>query len=207
MFTPTQAHLALLRQATVVWTPAESGAPAILVSPFELSGSAEEIQADIARRAGIATDDTPSAADLARAQQIFFELPEALAHSLSHGTLTPGQYEYRNPLVELPDLAPALPDELRHLAVERTVVVDFTTEHHALLREARWRGLWMDPKRPYGDMTYLELDMAEILGQPTDRGDDGRLPSGQERRLWKLHTETLSALQVYLRQAVIDDAA
>src|SRR5262245_17973031 len=112
MFTFTQAHLELLRQAAVVWSPVESGAPAILVSPAELSGIAEQIEADVARRAGIVADDGPSAADLLQAQQLFFELPEALAHLLSHGSLSPGRYDYANPLVQLPDLVQALPDEL-----------------------------------------------------------------------------------------------
>jgi hypothetical protein len=122
---------------------------------------------------------------------------------LSHGALAPGRYDYANPLVQLPDLVHALPDELAALAVEETLVFDFSAQHDALLRAARWRGLWMDAKRPYGDMTYFELDMADILGQPTDRGENGQLPADQERQLWKLHTEMLSALQVYLQRAAI----
>ena len=41
-------------------------------------------------------------------------------------------------------------------------------------------------------MTSFELDMAEILKVPAD-----------QERLWKLHTETLPALQIYLQKASI----
>lgn len=79
--------------------------------------------------AGIVAGNGPSSADLLQARQLFLELPEALAHLLSHGTLAPGRYEYANPLVQLPDLVHALPDELRVLAVEETVVFDFSEQH------------------------------------------------------------------------------
>ena len=52
----------------------------------------------------------------------------------------------------------------------------------------------MNPKRPYGDMTSFTLDMADILHEPHD-----------EKKLWKLHTETLSALQVFLQNAKLEE--
>jgi hypothetical protein len=201
VFTLTQAHLNLLRQATVVWAPVESGAPAVLISPVEISGSAEAIQADIGRRAGLVAGGQ---ADLSHAQGLLDQLPEALAQMLFHGELASGRYEYANPLVQFPDGAQSLPAELRSLESEKTVAFDLTAQHKALLRGARWQGLWMNAKRPYGDMTYFELDMADILGQPLATGENGYLPAEQEQQLWRLHTEMLPALQVYLQHAAIN---
>jgi hypothetical protein len=205
MFTLTDAHRRLLKGATVFWNPIESGAPAILVSPMESQGTAEEIQADIARRAGLVTGSGPvESTDLQRAKTLLDELPEAFAQMLAHGKLPAGHYEYTNPLVDSP-ATPAvnLPPELSSLATDKIVTFDFTDQHAALLRAARWWGLWMNDKRTYGDMTYFELDIAAILHQPVARDQKGNLPADQEQTLWKLHTETLPALQVYLQKAEI----
>jgi hypothetical protein len=198
LFTLTAAHLTLLRQATALWTPVEAGSPAILISPKELDDlPAEEIEADIAARAGLAVGE------LETARRLVAELPEAFAQFLAHGTLAAGRYTYANPIVEFPFAAQALPPELTDLAGDEAVVFDLVDEHLALLRTARWRGLWMNSKRPYGDMTYFELDMARILDEPVLRNEDARLPVAQEQRLSKLHAETLPALQVYLYHAEV----
>ena len=188
-FTLTGTHIKLLRHAVVVWAPIESGAPAVMISPL-LAGGDEEpgpaLYADIAKRAGL-----PSA-DPQQIEQLLAEMPEALAQMLANGKLEAGTYRYDNPIVGIPFATQTLPDELAHLAREKNVSFAFTAQHATLLRHARWSGLFMNPKRPYGDMTSFELDMAEILKVPAD-----------EHRLWKLHAETLPALQLYLQKAEI----
>lgn len=52
-------------------------------------------------------------------------------------------------------------------------------------------------------MTYFELDMAGILGEPTQKDADGHLPEAEAQRLWRLHVDTLPALQLYLQRAEI----
>lgn len=163
-----------------------------------------EIAADVAVRAGVAAESPPSPADQARVETLVAELPEAFAQFLAHGQLTPGRYEYANPLLDLEFATEGLPEEIGSLARDQTVHFDLADHHLALLRAARWRGLWMNAKRPYGDMTYFELDMADILGEAVVRDAEGRLPASQEKRLWRLHAETLPALQIYLRHAAID---
>jgi hypothetical protein len=186
-FTLTNAHIKLLRNSTVVWVPMESGAPAVLISPLEMDGEAKpELYADVAKRAGL------SPVDNQQIRKLLAEMPEALAQLLAHGELEAATYRYDNPLVTLSLAEETLPPELAHLAKDKSVSFPFTEQHAALLRHARWRGLFMNPKRPYGDMTSFERDMAAILKVPED-----------ERRLWKLHTETLPALQIYLQKASI----
>ncbi len=187
-FTLTDAHIKLLRNSVAVWIPIESGAPGVLISPLQADGEEEPtpaMYADIAKRAGLASVDEQ------QIRQMMTEMPEALAQLLEHGKLKAGTYRYENPLAG-DSFAQTLPSELAPLAKEKSVSFTFTDQHAKLLRHARWRGLFMNPKRPYGDMTSFELDMADILKVPAD-----------EQRLWKLHTETLPALQIYLQKAAI----
>lgn len=190
MFKLTGTHLTLLRHSVVMWSPVESGAPGVLISPLQVDdeeGVSDATYADIAKRAGLAT------VDKRQIDQLLVEMPEALAQLLAHGKLAPGAYRYDNPLADLPWTANVLPEELGSLARDKVVSFRFTERHAKLLRNARWWGLMMNPKRPYGDMTSFERDMADLLGEPVD-----------EQRLWKLHTETLSALQVYLQNAKLE---
>jgi len=188
MFRLTDTHIRLLRNAVAVWVPIESGAPAVLLSPLmagdeNLSPAAYE---DLAKRAGL------PAVDKQQIDQLLLDMPEAFAQLLAHGRLEAGTYHYDNPLVAISFASRTLPPELAHLAKDKRVSFAFTGQHATLLRNARWGGLFMNPKRPYGDMTAFERDMAEILKVPLDEG-----------KLWKLHTETLPALQIYLLKASI----
>lgn len=189
MFKLTPTHLTLLRHSVVLWIPVESGAPGALPSPLMASDTmSDAAYADVAKRAGL------EKVDKAQIDQLLKELPEAFDQLIEHGKLAPGTYKYDNPLADIPWSANALPDELAHLAKDKVVTFTITERHIKLLRNARWRMMMMNPKRPYGDMTSFEIDMAEILGEPED-----------EPKLWKLHTEMLSALQVYLQNAKLSN--
>lgn len=61
----------------------------------------------------------------------------------------------------------------------------------------------MDPKRPYGDMTYFFIDMAAALGRPITRDRDGHPDfSAQEKKDYqRLHGEMLWAVAAFLRYA------
>ncbi|NLA19467.1 hypothetical protein GPU89_24205 [Burkholderia cepacia] len=93
------------------------------------------------------------------------------------GTLSPGQY--------------AIPAELREAfdfpesGVDASGRFEFRAEHLAILQGTVWRTLddysidavlkrddfwplsYIDGKRPYGECTYFQIDMAELLGSPT----------------------------------------
>jgi len=188
MFTLTDKHINLLRHALVLWAPIESGAPAVMITPLQAGkeNGTPEFYADVAKRAGL------TSVDKAQIDQLIADMPEALAQLLAQGKLAAGTYRYDNPLAAVSFAANALPDEQMHLAKEKSVSFAFTERHAKLLHNARWRGMFMNPKRPYGDMTAFERDMAAILGEPED-----------EQKLWTLHTEMLPALQVWLLKASI----
>jgi hypothetical protein len=178
-FQLTEAQVQRLRRAVVVWSPVESGAPALLPSLAVLD--AEE-------------PDVPEAAELTAALEAFLE----------RGRLEPGRYTCRNPLAGHPMASRLLPPSAASTATQAEVAFTVTAEHLKLLRAQRWESLMVNPKRPYGDMSYFELDMAEVLGEPVVQDEDGQLPEGQVERLGRLHEETVAALQVFLQHAKLD---
>lgn len=171
----TEAHLGLLKQSRLGWDGAERGAP--MLDPDRPYGRADLL---------------------------------AQARALRHGTLAPGRYPPTN--VAPAEVHGALRgygelsfDDLG-LDADGQVVV---TEHHLkLLRaiEIRWPSTYdcadrlaageypaaaADAKRPYGDFTFIEVDMARILGDlppaPGPRphrgadGNPGRRVAGHPR--------------------------
>jgi hypothetical protein len=101
--------------------------------------------------------------------------------------------------------------EIPRLDPDRTFV--FTAAHRALLKHLRFG--WPQPsliflgnggqivptvnfKRPFGDMTAFDIDMAAILGRPPPP------PGGKfDPALWRLYTEMWPALQVFVEHAQI----
>ena len=59
---------------------------------------------------------------------------------------------------------------------------------------------YIDGKRPYGDRSYYQIDMAELLGQPYAKDARGRyiLPAEKDETLKQLHLQTQEALQLLL---------
>ncbi|CAA2107259.1 hypothetical protein VVAX_04147 [Variovorax paradoxus] len=80
---------------------------------------------------------------------------------------------------------------------------DVTDEHIRLLQHANWRTFMIDCKRPYGDFTHYEIDMADILGLKVTKDAKGyaQIGSDAEKRMDALHADMLYALQAYIRFA------
>jgi hypothetical protein len=80
---------------------------------------------------------------------------------------------------------------------------DVTDEHIRLLRRANWLSFLIDCKRPYGDFTHFEIDMADILGLPVTKDAKGYAQIGKEaeKRMDALHANMLPTLQAYIRFA------
>lgn len=80
---------------------------------------------------------------------------------------------------------------------------DVTDEHIRLLQRANWQTFLIDCKRPYGDFTHFEIDMADILGLPVTKDAKGHAQIGKdaEKRMDALHADMLFALQAYIRFA------
>lgn len=63
----------------------------------------------------------------------------------------------------------------------------------------------MSPKRPYGEMTYYFIDMAEALGREVARNSQGKAVFSEEevRMYTDLHREMLFATQAFWRYAEV----
>lgn len=86
---------------------------------------------------------------------------------------------------------------------EKRAAFDVTAEHIRLLQHANWRTFMIDCKRPYGDFTHYQIDMADILGLPVAKDAMGHAQIGKdaEQRMDALHEDMLYALQAYIRFA------
>ena len=197
----TPQHLQLIRQLRVIWVPLESGAPGI--DPVEpLQGTLPSL--DTAQQ-------ILQIQDPALATQLLAEVCLWVPEFVASAKLAPGSYP--------------LPSGFS--ADTRQDTFNFRTEHLALLHAALWREvsaddlpdalanedddqpLWpmpyIDGKRPYGDRSYYQIDMAEILGQPYAKDAQGRyiLPAEKDETLKQLHYQTHAALQILLMHGTV----
>jgi hypothetical protein len=80
---------------------------------------------------------------------------------------------------------------------------DVTDDHIKLLQQANWASFMIDCKRPYGDFTHFEIDMARMLGVPVTKDAQNRAQIGREAeaRMDALHADMLYVLQAYVRFA------
>ncbi len=70
-------------------------------------------------------------------------------------------------------------------------------------RQNAWPLPYIDGKRPYGHMSYYQLDMASLLGEPREIGADRHALADEDKdaRMQALHYEMTAALQVFLTHA------
>jgi hypothetical protein len=211
----TTKHVAALRKLRFAWnTLVESGGP--VVDPWTPYGS-EDMAADLGPIIG--TSDRVAIARFHR------EVSSVLFEALKHCDLADGQYRLSH--LDNAWMEQRLRKDLSGLSRERveTVVAQlprlnpdsrfqFTDQHRRLLRELRFE--WPDRqlmwivarsgypapvvhfKRPFGDMTAFEIDMANILGLPRPR--KYALNPVLERLYW----EMWPALQTFVEHAPID---
>jgi len=193
-------HAVLMRRLRVLWVPVESGAPGI---EFEDPLGPDSLS--IARAALKTSDDSRAIRKLA---EVGLLVPRYVA---ALGRLAPGRY--------------ALPAEMRpafdfpESGVDADGGFMLREEHLTLLRAADWRTVdrqsiesvlregprywpmpYIDGKRPYGNSSYYQVDMARLLGEPypVDARGYARTDPAKDARLERLHRETLAALQVFL---------
>ena len=206
----TAAHIDLLRQIRLGWDGAERGAP--MLDPRRPYGRTD-VLAQLAE-----TFDTEDYEELARRH---VEMMFVLARLLRHGTLAPGRYPLGTLAAE--DVRRAMrgydaTDE--DLGLGDGGRVEITEDHLSLLREidirwpsvsdcedridaGRYPAATVDAKRPYGDMTHIEIDMARILDVLPPAPDGGIFEPEPElaQRLQRLHWQMLVAMQVFVEHA------
>lgn len=212
-FEVTAAHLRLLRQMRFAWDGAERGAP--MLDPKRPYG-----RPDLLTQLGeVFETDEPEA--LARRHvEMFF----VLARALRHGSLAPGSYPLNNLTADEVKRALSGYDGLTDAdsGISANGDVELTGEHLKLLRaiDIRWPSPYecedrlavgeypaasADPKRPYGDFTYIEVDMAHILDvlPPLPEGESGIFEPSPElaTQLQRLHWQMLATMQVFVEHA------
>ncbi|WP_232629712.1 hypothetical protein [Methylobacterium sp. Leaf118] len=196
-FELTLERIALIRRMVVAWNGTEAGAP--MIHPDAPYGSPDRDD-DIAN----VTGDDEGTEEEHRA------LGDALAVFLQSAVLKPGRYQYHNPLAKLEPSGTF--DVFRDDATGETpehITFEITEEHLRLLPRLSLE--WnedegvpaVDPKRPYGQMTWYTVEMAAHLGEPPPKDADGRaiLSDAEEERLMRLHREMQPAMQIFLRYA------
>lgn len=220
LFEITEAHLTLLRAMRFSWDGAERGAP--MLDPERPYGRAD-LLAQLA-------ETFPGEDETALARR-HVEAMFVLARALAHGVLAPGRYALRN--ITPDDVRGAMrgyggPQGMSDddLGIDGAGSVAAGEEHLALLRNlsVRWPSDWdceerldlglypaaaADSKRPYGDFTFIEVDMARILGRLPPAPPDGVFEPDPElaAHLQKLHWQMLGAIQVFVENAEIEPGA
>jgi len=213
-FTLTSDHVRLLRQLRVVWVSVEAGAPVV---DIEMPFGSKEIHRDVARILGHpgVFPAPPSGTPRGRAGQMeVAELPagllEAVEILLDAGKLRPGSYTIVNGMRErvaatgqtwlIDDgVVPKVPATL-------TFPFQVTEDHLKLIAHANFDFFGFDLKRPYGDMTYYWLDIADALGVaiPPRTADGYAFTPEQIARFDRLHGEMLFTFQALLQYAQLE---
>ena len=230
-FTLTEDHRRLLREMTFLWVDLEAGGPALLgYSPTfheedEVPYTVYDLHADLCRILALDVDVSHLSSELENElDSLHSSMGIAVEIALDAARLEPGTYSYPNYFaqIECPALEMLMPppfgtaespSESNYLPVPTgdTITFQLTVEHVRLLRGLRidWREpnslVGINFKRPYGDMTYFELDMADILGIPVPRDEQQypNFPEEQLRYFHQLHTDMLYALPILLRHGTL----
>jgi hypothetical protein len=199
-FVLTKTHIALLRRMRLDWDGTETGAP--MTDPRQPFGSTAPLN-DIGQAFG--TDDVEQQA------RHYLDMVFAMGEFLSNCSIAPGTYPLSR--VSAEQLVRAMQgygfdDPHKEIGLTADGDVLLNAEIITLLRntpidwgdEEVWPGPCIDPKRPYGDMTWYALDVARILDWPMDKDEEGyfRPSEAQETAARALHLRTLGALYAML---------
>jgi len=127
-------------------------------------------------------------------KNIYSEVGHALQTLLWYGELAPGVYKVPHPLNGEWSWRDRITADHEDHPEPKVIEFDFTDARRTLLAFAclRWTN-WpdefegdnlnptpgIDPKRPYGNRTYYQLDMAEILGVPIRPDEEAPLTEQQ----------------------------
>ena len=177
------ATKAKLRQCFALWMPVEAGAPSIVSGPAPASLDA---LADEEKNPLETTLTTP------------------VAILLDAGSLKPGPYKIANPWRKYyPDGRVSMmanDADALVLSKDETFAFDVSARHLKLLSHLNTVPGGIDCKRPYGDMTYYYIDMADALGisYKLDKDDHPIFSKEQEKDFEKLHREMLFVVQALI---------
>jgi hypothetical protein len=198
------AHGKLIAAMRVVFIPIEEGAPGI-DGQFPFGRRRDTVKHALALLG--TSNRTLAVRTIAEAGRI---LPEYIARA----QLAPGRYKVPD------DMAAYFSTPESGVGKDGTFA--FGAAHAALLKAANWvvvdhesidtvldMDMWpmpyIDGKQPYGDMSFFQIDMARLLGEPYARAPDQSMirDAQKDAKLAKLHNEMTAALQIFLINARI----
>lgn len=209
-------HIGLIRQMRFIWDPTEGGAP--MLDPAMPYGR-RDILKQFAETFG---DD-----DEAEQARYHVEMMIALARFLDHARLAPGAYALGNISADelrsqfsgyghngLTDAELGLTTDGKfqfsedHAKLLKRLSLEWSDEdeNEGRMDDGVWPAAGVDPKRPYGDMTFFEIDMADALGELPPAPPNGQVdfPPEQLERLGVLHWQMLGAIQVFVEHAKLE---
>ncbi|MEM6588469.1 MAG: hypothetical protein AAF641_08490 [Pseudomonadota bacterium] len=206
--TLTADHVSLIRRMRLSWNGTESGAPQCHPTSGFTGGTAPDLVRNLLGEA----DDEAIAT-------FMISLMPALGAFTSSAKLEPGRYTLKNMgAALLNESRRGLEDAETLFAISDDMQVDIGADDIALARAATWEwpyeddmldalemsdiaGPTVDPKRPYGEMSYYALDVHRVLNWPIEaRNEDGfiDLTVAQEEEATRLHFRQLGVMQALL---------
>src|SRR6202521_4028724 len=227
-FTLTSDHVRLLRHLRVVWSMVEAGGPVIDIErPFGSTQIQRDVNHILGHRGGwlqnltrgwVSGGRLPAGVltaagvlvDAGKLQTGSYTIINGMRERLAAGGNIEGVAVYeasKYPYQAAPEI-PATP----------TFRFEVTADHLKLFARARFKDRGFNVKRPYGDMTYYELDMADALGVklPERTGNEGvsgkvyvadvsaDFTPEEIARFDRLHGEMLFTFQAFLQYAQLE---
>jgi hypothetical protein len=158
--------ITFLRKLVIGWNSCASGAPGVNMKATFGTDTDEEdhsrVIADWIQMKPLGPRGTFTIAQKLKLQMKLSELIDTFEIFLQLGRLEPGTYSLPNYLRTIFPNGSYLRDSTSavKLTVPQTETIEFTltSEHLQLLRKMNAVGLVIDPKRPYGDMSYSNID-------------------------------------------------
>ena len=214
-FVLTQPQLDLIRKARLGWSTIEMGAPMLdLYRPYFGGPTSRLLEIALGEEA----------LDMEKAA-FLISMVSAFDTFFRNGQIEPGTYQLAN--LDAEDVAAIAGHDAERLSwygLNADGTVTLTDDLIKLVRNLQWdwadeedmaevlyRGElpspMVDPKRPYGDMSYFQLDIHRILGWPTeDKTPEGfvALTDAQELAASDLHFRTMLAAQAMIEHASIE---
>lgn len=214
-FQLTQGQLMLIRKARLGWNTAEIGAPQLdLAQPYTGGATPQHLTA-------LMGDE---ATDMQKAGFLIL-MVSAFASFCREAQIAPGSYVLDN--IDAAHVAAAAGHDAERagwFGLNSDNSFTLTDELITLVRHLQWEwpdeddmgdvlykgelaGPTVDPKRPYGDMSYFQLDIHRILGWPKDaQTAEGyvKLTDAQQEAAIELHFKVMLAAQTMIEHGQLE---
>lgn len=208
----TAQHVAMIRRIRLGWNGTESGAPECAPANSFVGGRAPDLIRDLLG------DDVDDAA-IAEFMISFLPALRAFMHSAD---LAAGTYTLSNMDADLYARSKrGLENAAALFAIAPDMTFTVTQDDITLAKATQWdwpdeddmavacergdiAGPTVDPKRPYGDMTYIDLDIHRVLGWPVEtRTESGHIGISDQQadEATRLHFRQLGTLQAFVEHA------